>query len=249
MLQDVQVKDGKQEWQVSISGKVRVEACGASGGEGSSNKKGGLGAKVSGALTLTKGDKLEILVGQRGSTPDGFNPGSGGGGTFVFRPSSGYAPIFVAGGGGGGGTYDGLPGNDQPGGSGNAAGNNGAGGLVCRDTNGNYVPDSGGGAGYLGQGGCLESGKQCGTLPCSKAGESLVQGFKGGGGPSGCDGGFGGGGACGAFPGGGGGYSGGGLAPDMVAGGGGSYSTDHTWSVVKGGCNEGDGYVAFIIED
>ena len=64
-----------------------------------------------------------------------------------------------------------------------------------------------------------------------------------------CDGGFGGGGACDNFPGGGGGYSGGGVAPDKVAGGGGSHKLDDTWTVIKGGCEDGDGYVSFTAED
>ena len=49
--------------------------------------------------------------------------------------------------------------------------------------------------------------------------------------------------------GGGGGYSGGGVAPDKVAGGGGSYKEDSTWKVIKGGCEDGDGYVSFFFED
>ena len=32
-LRDVLVTDGKQEWQVPITGKFHVEACGASGGD------------------------------------------------------------------------------------------------------------------------------------------------------------------------------------------------------------------------
>ena len=247
-LRDVLVTDGKQEWQVPITGKFHVEACGASGGDGSSGKKGGKGAKVSGALSLAKGDKLIILVGQKGSTQDIYHSGSGGGGTFIFYPGS-LAPILVAGGGGGGGNVDGLPGNDQPGGSGGAAGSNGAGGRVCYD-GGMHIPDSGAGAGYLGEGACIENGKVCGTLPCNKGGGSFTKGFKGGEGAVGCEGGFGGGGACASFPGGGGGYSGGGVGSDLVAGGGGSYTPDPTtWSVTKGGCNEGDGYVSFIVND
>ena len=247
-LKTVDVKDGMQEWQVPISGKYRVEACGASGGDRSFSKKGGKGAKVSGEVALTKGDKLVIVIGQRGSTPNVHYPGSGGGGTFVF--SSNSVPILVAGGGGGAGQNDGLGGNDKPDASGDAAGVNGAGGLVCPLSNVNLRPnDSGSGAGYAEDGGCLKGRSNCTKVTCSEGGGSKVKKFKGGEGVSGCDGGFGGGGACGYYPGGGGGYSGGGVAPDMVAGGGGSHKPDDTWSVIKGGCNKGDGFISFIFED
>ena len=252
-LRDVDVKDGMQEWQVPITKKYSVEACGASGGDGFTGKKGGRGAKVSGVLKLAKGDKLVVLVGQRGSTKDGARPGSGGGGTFVFFPPSSSVPVLVAGGGGGGGQYDGLPGNDQPDGSGsdagsNGAGSNGTGGLVCQPNN-NLFADSGSGAGYIGEGGCGKSGSNCLKIACAKGGGSFAKKFKGGDGAIGFEGGLGGGGACANFPGGGGGYSGGGVASDMVAGGGGSFKPDHTWSVIKGGCHEGDGYISFTFEE
>ena len=229
-----------------VTRKYYVEACGASGGHGILRKKGGKGAKVSGVMTLSKGEKLAILVGQKGSTKDGIHPGGGGGGTFVYLSSSKSNIIIVAGGGGGGGKKDGLPGNDSPDGSGSddTRGVNGGGGKVCRDAT--YIPDSGAGAGYLNNGGCVESGKVCGALHCSKGGISLGQGGEG---ATNCDGGFGGGGACDSFPGAGGGYSGGGVAHDNVAGGGGSYKTDSTWKVIKGGCDDGDGYVSFLVED
>ena len=212
-------------------------------------KKGGKGAKVSGALSLAKGDKLIIRVGQKGPAQDIHHSGSGGGGTFIFNPRS-FAPILVAGGGGGGGNVDGLPRNDQPGGSGGAARVNGGGGRVCQYSGAMYIPDSGAGAGYHGEGACIENGKVCGTLPCNKGGGSFTKGFKGGEGAIGCEGGFRGGGACVNFPGRGGGYSGGGVGSDLVVGGGGSHTPDPTtWSVTKGGCNEGDGYVSFIVDD
>ena len=231
-----------------ITGKYDVEACGASGGDGILAKKGGKGAKVSGVITLSKDEKLAILVGQKGSTQDGSHPGSGGGGTFVYRTPSKFNIIIVAGGGGGGGKKDGLPGNDSPDGSGSddARGTNGGGGKVCRTPDAPYIPDSGAGAGYLNNGGCSENGKYCGTSHCSKGGISLGQGGEG---AMNCDGGFGGGGACDSFPGGGGGHSGGGVGPDKVAGGGGSYKADSTWTVIKGGCEDGDGYVSFTAEE
>ena len=214
--------------------------------KGGKGGKGGKGAKVSGVTRLSKGDKLAILVGQKGSTQDGSHPGSGGGGTFVYRSPNKFNIIIVAGGGGGGGKKDGLPGNDSPDGSGcdDTRGTNGGGGKVCRGAT--FAPDSGAGAGYLDNGGCIERGKLCGALHCIKGGISLGQGGEG---ATNCDGGFGGGGACDNFPGGGGGYSGGGVAPDKEAGGGGSYKKDGTWKVIKGGCEDGDGYVSFFAEE
>ena len=157
-------------------------------------------------------------------------------------------PLLVAGGGGGGGSLHGLPGNDQVNGSGNASGSNGEGGLICTDTNKGLIPDSGSGAGINGSGGCFEydqHGKVCSMKDCKKGGKSFFTGGKGGE-WAGCDGGFGGGGACIFFAGGGGGYSGGGIDYDAAkGGGGGSYVENATWSITKGGCNEGDGYVSF----
>ena len=118
-----------------------MEACGASGGDGFWQKgaSGGRGAKVRGMLRLEKGDKLRIVVGQRGLTEGNHKHGSGGGGTFVFRPTKPTDRLILAAGGGGGGSQvDGLPGNDQPNGSGNAAGSNGNGGIVCRHFDGHF---------------------------------------------------------------------------------------------------------------
>ena len=247
-LQNVQVKDGKQEWTVPFTGRFSVEACGASGGNGF-NKDGGKGAKVSGDLTLNKGQKLIVLVGQKGYSQDVHHPGSGGGGTFVFLSSQGK-PLLVAGGGGGGGKQAGFPGNDHLNASGsNGAGSNGEGGFVCKNSDGNALePGSGSGGGIYGNGGCFESGKSRAKIKCNEGGESFSEGGKGGDKPN-CNGGFGGGGACDSSPGGGGGYSGGGVDPNTAGGGGGSFADDVMWSIVKGGCNEGHGYASFISED
>lgn len=260
-LQDVQVNKGMQEWRVPFTGRFRVEACGASGGKGSNGAVEGRGAKISGNVTLTKGVKLVILVGQKGSTQSVSHPGSGGGGTsVVYSPQ--MRPLLVAGGGGGGGAGggggggdgggDGFPGNDGVNGSGNGAGKNGEGGVVCGDASAMAAPpDSGSGAGINGSGGCFRSaggGKTCGRRECDKGGESFSEGGEGGE-QSNCDGGFGGGGACESYPGGGGGYSGGGVDSGSGGGGGGSFTDDKTWSIIKGGCNEGDGYVTFKSED
>ena len=243
-LQDVQVKHGKQEWIVPFTGRFRVEACGASGGNGYTGTEGGNGAKVTGNVLLTKGEKLTVLVGQRGSSLSYM--GSGGGGTFV---NSQAGLLLVAGGGGGGASQNGLPGNDKHNGSGIGAGSNGSGGRVCRESGSlRRPPDSGSGAGINGSGGCFDA-EPCTRITCDKGGQSFTEGGNGGKDPN-CPGGFGGGGACTDFnPGGGGGYSGGGVDSNRAGGGGGSFVDAVKWSVITGGCNEGHGYVSFISED
>lgn len=250
----VQVKGGKQEWTVPFTGRFHLEACGASGGRGLSSA-GGKGAKINGTVRLEKGVKLVILVGQRGSSRGSGHSGSGGGGTFVLY-SPRMRPLLVAGGGGGGGSQNGHPGNDQVDGSGNGAGSNGEGGLLCGDPALAMHPDSGSGAGINGSGGCfksvsVQSGQLCMKTDCEKGGKSFIVGGEGGKADSAdCHGGFGGGGAChgDGYPGGGGGYSGGGVDSSegwSAGGGGGSFVENPTWIIIKGGCDEGDGYVSF----
>ena len=256
-LQHVSVADGVQEWHVPITAKYNVEVCGASGGDGISSFQGlgGRGAKVRGVLQLAKGERLKIIVGQRGLTKDGKHHGSGGGGTFVFNITNLSAPILVAGGGGGGSKLNGSHGNDKREGSGNASGSNGTGGLVCPSSDPNERRQAcGSGAGLYGKGGCYLKGSICVNSECDEGGKSRRDNFKGGHDNTyqgNCNGGFGGGGACNNCPGGGGGDSGGGVARNKQAGGGGSYMPVHddTWNATKGGCKEGDGYVAFIIAD
>ena len=243
------MKNGKQEWVVPFTRRFRVEACGASGGKGSNGVEGGRGAKVSGNVLLTKGEKIIVLVGQRGSSDTHFKPGSGGGGTFVI---SQVGPLLVAGGGGGGHVENGYPGNDKQNGSGIGAGSDGSGGLVCRNSSSNALSDSGSGAGINGSGGCQFGDKTCTRITCDKGGQSFTEGGEGGegGNEPNCHGGFGGGGACtDNAPGGGGGYSGGGVDHYKAGGGGGSFVHNVTWSVIKEGCDEGDGYVSFVTED
>ena len=246
-LQNIQLKDGKQKWIVPFDGRFRVEACGASGGEGFNGNEGGRGAKVSGNVLLKQGEEFIVLVGQRGSSPSNTKPGSGGGGTFVF---SQVGPLLVAGGGGGGALRSGFPGNEKQNGSGVGAGSHGLGGLICRESGLGSTPDSGSGAGINGSGGCF-NGEPCARNACDKGGKSYTEGGKGGQ-QQNCDGGFGGGGACAvSTPGGGGGYSGGGVEHNKAGGGGGSFvDACVTNSVITGGgCDEGDGYVSFISAD
>ena len=103
--------------------------------------------------------------------------GSGGGGTFVFRPTGHYIPTLVAGGGGGGGNYW----------------------MVCPEmiykmaavtlgqleamvkvvifveiVVGIHLPDSGSGAGYLEDGGCYDSLENIAECSCVRKGVDLL---------------------------------------------------------------------------
>jgi len=62
-----------------------ITALGAAGGPGSFANSGGLGAAIDGTVTLAAGTVLDIVVGQAGASGvPKFDPGSGGGGSFVF---------------------------------------------------------------------------------------------------------------------------------------------------------------------
>lgn len=95
------VTNGIQRWTVPATGQYRFTAKGASGGTGYL-KSAGLAAQMVSTFTLTKGDIIQILVGQMGSTGTGTTcggDGGGGGGTFVV--TSGGTALLVAAGGGG----------------------------------------------------------------------------------------------------------------------------------------------------
>jgi hypothetical protein len=97
---------------------------------------GGLGADVSGHVTLAAGEMLRIAV---GDTDEG-GPSSGGGGSFVVAP--GNLPLIIAGGGGGGsGIDDGGHTNYLNGGDGGPITSSGGGGG---STDGEYSSGGGG---------------------------------------------------------------------------------------------------------
>ncbi len=202
------------------------------------------GAFIEGTLTMSDGDVLTILVGQRGADDpsNGQNPG-GGGGTFVTLGTINDVVnatdtlLFAAGGGGGysgdGGSDNYLDGEGQITNSGATTGAtqggiNGNGAASASNFN-----NSGGGGGYF-----TNSGASTNTnfnANVSSSTSQIAYGFRKGGVGAfhGNDdaGGFGGGGAGSAQTntdddkGGGGGYSGGAYAFDANAfgGGGGSY--------------------------
>ena len=225
--------NGIQQWEVPSDGTYRITAYGAGGGGSDS----GLGAKVSGAVDLTSGETLSIVVGQTGTAPEG-----GGGGSFVALGSdpSTADPLVVAGGGSGEG-IDGpqgfmhatVPtagetesdGQDNSCGTGEG-GSDGEGGTTTRN---NFVAGAGGGFKTNG-----ENGYYIEDEVSSSGGQAFRNGAVGGEPTDGdAPGGFGGGGGGyeGDESGGGGGYNGGAGgdfsscgADDSMGGGGGSYN-------------------------
>jgi hypothetical protein len=90
---------GYQDWTVPVSGIYEFTVAGASGYDGSGGGGAGRGAIVKGRTSLSKGEIITIVVGQRGTAPTSANVwGGSGGGTFVVR-KTGSQPLFVAGGG------------------------------------------------------------------------------------------------------------------------------------------------------
>ncbi|HZZ22465.1 MAG TPA: glycine-rich protein [Roseiarcus sp.] len=89
---------GEQSFPVLVSGEYSLDVLGASGGL-SRNNADGLGAEVSGDISLTAGETLTLFVGGQGLNGGYVGGGGGGGGGFVLL---GTSVLAVAGGGGGG---------------------------------------------------------------------------------------------------------------------------------------------------
>jgi PEP-CTERM motif len=229
---------GVQSFPVLVSGEYSLDVLGASGGT-SVQAVGGLGAEVSGDISLTAGETLTLFVGGQGQ--NGY--GGDGGGGFVFL---GTSVLAVAGGGGGAtfrfdggagqaGTANGTGGGAN-GGAGGASGSGGGGGTYL----------SAGGIDFNGGGG---AGADSGAAGYGGAGTGSHSGFgakfpnggaDGGGGGGGNDGGGGGGGGLSGGGGGSGQYVG-----DVVgSGGGGSYlSSLFTHQSLTAGVHSGDGSI------
>ena len=98
----VTLVSGIQQWTVPKTGDYRIEAIGAAGGYGLRSNNGqyrGRGARLRGNFRLSRGETIQILVGQEGSiNVRGQSCGSGGG-TFVVTGRN--TPLIIAGGGGG----------------------------------------------------------------------------------------------------------------------------------------------------
>ena len=98
----VTMVSGIQQWTVPHTGDYRIEAIGAAGGYGLNSNNGqyrGRGARIKGTFRLSKGETIQILIGQEGSINLINYSSGGGGGTFVVRGSN--TPLIIAGGGGG----------------------------------------------------------------------------------------------------------------------------------------------------
>lgn len=202
---------GIQEWVVPASGRYRIEAAGAQGGSGNScipaphnapphENRGppGRGARILGTFGLGAGDRLKILVGQRGTngTFCEHQGGTGGGGSFVVRADG--VPLLVAAGGNGAGCTC------------HERGYGGLGSTTSRgDVGGSAVGpvDGTGGGGFSRDGGMTSA-----TWQTGRPGKAFTAGGLGGDKIDGNGlgwGGFGGGGAAHNVGGGGGGWSGG----------------------------------------
>jgi len=218
---------GVQEWIVPITSYYLIEAAGAQGGRSNNNEEcPGYGSYSNIKLYLQAGERLSIIVGQKGSNGNGpyMENSSGGGGSFVFNGSFSQNPnpILVAGGGGGVGKFGS--------GHGGSADSNGTASFSSGGSNGQNGSDDGGGTGTAGKG--------------------IIAILSDPNGSNGSDsGGFGGGGETGSWTGGGGGggYSGGGNGGSnnskLGGGGGGSYFDTNSPGVIISNLNEGNGFV------
>lgn len=238
--------NGIQRWTVPATGSYRFTAKGASGGNaytGYGYGAGGRGAQMVSTINLTKGDIIQILVGQMGYDGTGTTcggDGGGGGGTFI-ATSGGV--LLLAAGGGGGAASNGVGQTEYKNAVDGQNGQNGSGGPPYGGTGG-----TGGAGGTYNASSCVSvgstgagfSGNGQGSGPTNAA--AFTAGGTGGS-YSSYYGGFGGGGSPGTSycAGGGGGYSGGGggglaacSCSYMAAGGaGGSYSSGaYTFSLL-----------------
>ncbi|MFZ9700248.1 MAG: PKD domain-containing protein, partial [Flavobacteriales bacterium] len=190
----VTVSNGVQLWTVPATGNYTIQAAGAEGGDkGDYLNQSGKGTIVSGSVSLTAGTVLAIVVGQRGGQSLSANSsggGGGGGGSFVYNSQSNV--LYVAAGGGGGigaGNSTRKPGRNastsQSSGTNQQDNNNGPSSYnyfaITGNGGGSYGQvigqgdyDSGGGAGWNGNG---MNGVQ---YPGTEGGRSRVNGFLGG---------------------------------------------------------------------
>ncbi|WP_273321509.1 glycine-rich protein [Vallitalea guaymasensis] len=211
----ITMNGGKYLWTVPTTNTYTISAYGAQGGFGA--REGGKGAIMTGDFQLTKGQIIEILVGQQGER---HGEGAGGGGGTYVVSSIDQTPLVVAGGGGGGA-------GDNPYDKGKDASCSVA--PVTKTHGGSYDyghsnEEGGGGGGFMGNAHLSYGGN---SFSNGGFGYSNHGGFGGGG--SGCSDGGGGG---GGYYGGNGNDSGGGF-------GGGSYNTGTNQSNSTGNTGHG----------
>jgi len=220
----------------------------------------GKGARMQGTFTVTPGQVLRVLVGQKGGT--GQYIGGGGGGSFIWDNLSNT--LLIAAGGGGGAGQSSTGGANYVNGIDATTGLNGTNGNLVASGggaggNGGTVPSgylywAAGGAGWLSNGnnGSLHG---CGTNAIGGS-TPLTGGAGGMGGGTAGIGGFGGGGGgnarCGAVGGGGGGgYSGGGAGaenPSFPGGGGGGSYNNGTNQTNTSGVQTNNGLVIITVD-
>ena len=258
-------RDGEiQDFEVPVSGKYKITAKGAEGGDGGADYSPGLGAVMQGDIHLEEGEELKILVGQKGVDVEDIDGNPGGGGTFVVRVSDEETefqmqdgpyvePLIVAGGGGGSWDNSPIPYENRH-------------GRTWHEGTSGGTDWGDGGSGEGAGGGFTGTGEEDGSDPTG--GGSFLYGYQGGGNDgvegdgnhgiggtdnSGGDGGFGGGGGYGSFNygSGGGGYDGGDFCPygeDSCYSGGGSYlcgeienaaTSDGDWSTTDDSAYDG----------
>jgi hypothetical protein len=252
-----------ETYTVPATGLYEISAAGAQGGSRTGGPTGGVGAVLTGEVTLNAGTQLDVVVGGAGIS-DAVGGHGGGGGSFVYLVGA-PQPLVVAGGGGGGSASGGNGGVGQTGQSGDNAqpipldrnlGQGGSGGNGGTAGSGG-VGDAGGGGGWLSPGTSNSNndgntGGLGGDGPPSFAGgqgDSYDVNDSGGPYPI-PNGGFGGGGGGGsAGGGGGGGYSGGGggdgsFDQGSAGGGGGSYFNSSVTSTTTADTQTGNGVVS-----
>jgi len=203
----------------------------------------GLGASLTGTITVVPGDVLDIIVGGAGTDPEccsqnlGCYGASGGGGTYIWDATSSTLLVAAGGGGGAGTSAGGNNGQTNIGspatleaansalgncGAGGAGGNNGAQGTWT----GNVKDAGAGGAGWSSSfpagswGNCEAFCPTCGPTPGQGGQGSTAAGNGYGGYGGGGGGGFNAGGGGGGYNGGGGGNGNNGGTGDGGAGGG-----------------------------
>lgn len=276
-----QTVQGYQLWTVPKTGTYTVTVAGAragarAGGNASIAPGFGEGAVIrSSNISLTQGEKIQIVVGQEGLSYASSGSGGGGGGTFVVKYQANLAAsanadiIMIAGGGGSINRIDAnaavYSGNTYFTANSNG-GVNSTSGNAASKTGGGVVPAAGGVGGLGGAAGDYPGGgggfRGNGTAGIQAGSFGIAYRFGANGGNANYTniaalggaslGGFGGGSGTHGFTGGGGaggGYSGGGGGKQTnswdMGGGGASYSVDPNYERV--GQNRGPGYVIIAL--
>ena len=214
---------------VDKTGFYNIDAFGAQGGSVIRGMVGGKGAEEAGKISLTLGEKLEIVIGQAGGSS--FYSGGGGGGTFLLGNTGAGYQLLLAAGGGGGADYAG-------------------GGIGSVTTKGNgsggVAKYAGGGSGVKGDGARYGA---AGSYNIGLGGSNASGNYAGG--SANVSGGFGGGGAgSGSGGGGGGGYTGGSGGGFGKNSGGGGTSFDSGAAIAartQGGAGSGNGSLTITV--